>query len=85
MDRIESKGNSFSFVGDGCASDVFGRLVCKGEFIQNLNGCNSEYCTYCNLEGCSLVSNRLEVGYKEFGVVVFLVLLLGFATYKAFK
>lgn len=83
--RIESKGNSFEFVGDGCASDVFGRLVCNGEFIQSLNKCNDDYCTYCNLDGCSLVSNRLEVGYKEFGVVVFLVLLLGFATYKAFK
>ena len=85
MNRIHSSGNSFEFYGQGCGSDTFGRLVCNGKFIQNLNKCNSEYCTYCNLTGCDLVSNRLDLGYKEFGVLVFLVLLLGFATYKAFK
>lgn len=83
--EIFSAGNDFSFYGEGCGSDVFGRLVCNGQFVQNLNKCNEEYCTYCSLNGCSLVSNRLEVGYKEFGVIVFLVLLLSFATYKAFN
>ena len=85
MDRIESKGNNFEFVGQGCASDVFGRLVCNGEFVTNLNKCNSEFCTYCNLQGCSLVSNRLDPSPQTFGLLMFFVVLLGFITYKIFN
>lgn len=83
--EIFSAGNDFSFYGEGCGSDVFGRLVCNGKFIQNLNKCNEEYCTYCSLNGCSLVSNRLEITPNQFGVMVLFGLIFCFLIYKAIK